>query len=447
MILASAEAKKVLDRAMKLCTAKDVVVHLRGGTERNTRFAVGEVTTAGDAEDVELTVTVAFGRKHANASTNQLDDASLKRVVESAEEMAQLAPEDPEHVPMLGAQKYGKPVAAAHDPATASYDAVRRAQAAASCLAPAAQAGLSAAGFLATAERFSAVASAAGMFGYDQSTHAQVSCTFRTRDGSGSGWAAARGNRVADLDFARVAQRATDKAQRSQQPTALDPGGYVAVLEPAAVADMASYLSFQMDARSADEGRSFFSRAGGETRVGEKLLGDMTLESNPGDPLVPSQRFDGDGLPLGKMVWFDAGTLKSLHVSRFWAQKHGLAPTGMPTNLILRRAAGKNGTLEDMIASTERGVLVTRFWYVRFLEPERVSLTGLTRDGTFLIENGKIKRPIKNFRFNQEVVACLAGAQMVSDPVRVVTSESALPMAVPAIKTARFNFASISEAV
>jgi len=406
---------------------------------------VGEITSTGEAESAELSVQVAFGNRHGTASVNQFDDATLRRCVETAEEMAQLSPEDPEFMPVLGPQKYDQP-RAAWDAKTAAFSADDRARAVAACLEPARAAKLTAAGFIETGARFQAVATSAGLFGYAAHTSADVSCTFRTSDGTGSGWAHANSNRVGDLDFGRVARIATDKAQRSQQPQKLDPGEYTAVLEPAAVADLVGYLTFTMDARSADEGRSFFAKPGGGTRVGERLLGRFSLSSDPAHALAPAQPFDGDGLPLRKMAWFEDGELKSLLWSRYWAKNKGHAPTGRPANRILR-ASGPTHTIEDMVKSTERGLLVTRFWYVRFLEPERVSLTGLTRDGTFWIENGQIKRPVKNFRFNQEVVACLAGAEMASQPVRVSTGEGTGPTVVPAIKAKGFHFASISDAV
>lgn len=446
MIWKPEEARRVLDRAIKMSRSKDVVGSVGGGLLRNTRFAVNEITSTGESEDVELSIRVAFGKRHGQSSTNQFDDASLRRCVESAEEMAELSPEDPEHMPALAQQKYVKPTPAAYDGKTAAFDADGRAHAVATCLEPANAAKLTAAGFIETREHFSSILTSAGCFAYDQRTGAEVSCTFRTKDGTGSGWGVAAANRVADIDFGRVARTATDKAQRSQQPTKLDPGEYTVVLEPAAVSDMLSFLIWSLDQRSADEGRSFFSKAGGGTRIGEKLLGPFTLMSDPADSLDPGIRFDGEGLPTQRIAWFEAGELKNLRVGRYWAQKTGKQPTGAAANVILR-GNGPTATTEEMIKSIDRGVLVTRFWYVRYLEPERISITGLTRDGTFLIEGGQIKRPVKNFRFNQEVVACLGNAEMWSQPVRVRSSESSGPTAVPAIKAKGFHFASISDAV
>jgi len=435
------DARRLLERTIKMSRARDVIAHLSGGTSRNTRFAASEVTSTGDSENAELNVTVAFGKRHGSSSVNQFDDDTLRRCVESAEEMAQLSPEDPEHMPVLGAQKYGHPAAGSHDPRTAAFGAEERARAVATFLDASATARLQAAGFIETGERFTAVATSAGLFAHDERTRAHASCTFRTGDGTGSGWASGTSNKVADLDFARIARIATEKAQRSAQPTKLDPGDYMVVLEPAAVGEMLSFLTNSLDARIADEGRSFFGKPGGGTRIGEKLLGSFSLVSNPADAAAPSTPFDGQGMPLGKMTWFEDGVLKNLVHSRYWASKQGRTPTGQPQNLILR-GSGHESTLEDLIRSTDRGILVTHFFYVRFLEPERVSITGLTRDGTFWIENGQIKRPVNNFRFNQEVVTCLSSAQAWTSPVRVQDTR-----AVPAIKASGFHFASISDAV
>jgi predicted Zn-dependent protease len=440
------EARRVLTQTLGFARAKDVVAHLRGGTSRNTRFAVGEITSTGEADDVELSVRVAFGRRHAQAQTNQFDPSAIRRAVELAEEMAELAPEDPEHQPALGPQKYGKPAAAGYDAATATWGADDRTAAVKNCLAVAGDKKLVAAGFYRTRESFTAVATSAGLSAYDRSTAADLSCTFRTPGGAGSGWAHGTSTRIGDLDAARIARTAADKAQRSDGAQRLDPGEYVAVLEPTAVADLVSSLGASLDARRADEGRSFFSKPGGGNRVGEHLLGPFSLTSDPADPLAPAGRFDGEGLALGKHVWFGEGRLAELVYSRHWAAKQGRPATGSPANLILR-GHGRESTLAEIIRATERGVLVTRFWYVRSLERERISLTGLTRDGTFLIEKGEITKPVNNFRFNQEVVAALAGAGRFSAPERVSTSEVSLPIAVPAIQTPRFHFASVSDAV
>jgi predicted Zn-dependent protease len=216
------------------------------------------------------------------------------------------------------------------------------------------------------------------------------------------------------------------------------------VLEPAAVAELLRFLVTSFDARQADEGRSFFSRKGGGTRVGEKLYSDaVTLVSDPADPAAPGAPFDAEGLPRGPAVWIENGVQKQLEVSRFWARKTGVAATAEPHVYHLK--GGTAASVDELVRGTKRGLLVTRFWYSRWLDRQTALATGLTRDGTFLVENGEIVGPVNNFRWNESAAALLRN-------VEAMTRESVLtPMTddlvVPAMRVAEFNMASVSEAV
>lgn len=443
MILDRVAARKICDRVLKLATARDLVVSVGGGRGANTRFANNEITSCGDADGVRVSVSAAFGRRHASASTNQTDDASLRAAVENAEEMARLAPEDPEHMPALGPQKVGE--APARDGKTAALLAgpgspAWRQKGVEACLGPAVDRKLVAAGFFESSDRFSAVATSAGAFAYHASTEASFSATVRTPDGTGSGWAEASSWKAGDVDWRSVGTRAVDKAEKSRRPQRLDPGRYTVVLEPEAVAGLLAMMRGALGARAADEGRSFFAKPGGGTKVGEKLFSDkITIVSDPRDPLLPARPFDDDGLPLGPRTWIDRGVLRELVYGRYWAKKQGREPTGRPPNLIVK---GGNSTLAEMIKSTDKGILVTRFWYIRSVDPRTLLQTGLTRDGTFWIERGEVTHPVNNFRFNESPAALLANTETLSVPVR--TSEG---MACPAIKASGFNMASISAAV
>jgi predicted Zn-dependent protease len=202
------------------------------------------------------------------------------------------------------------------------------------------------------------------------------------------------------------------------------------------------------DARQADEGRSFFSRRGGGNRLGEKLFDSrVTIVSNPAEKNAETSPFTNAGLPAQREVWIENGVLKSLAYSRFWAAKQGVAPTAGLSNFIM---SGGDASLDDLIRSVRRGVLITRFWYIRALNPRAVSFTGLTRDGTFLIENGKIARPVTNFRFNQSLAELLANVEMLGRPVRVAADESGAsgtPVVAPPLKVKEFTLASISDAI
>jgi len=217
------------------------------------------------------------------------------------------------------------------------------------------------------------------------------------------------------------------------------------ILEPQAVGDLVQLMGFALAARNADEGRSAFSKPGGGNKIGEKIVDDrVTIFSDPQDPQLLAQPYDGQGLPLSRQVWVENGVLKQLFYSRFWAQKQGKQPTGGPSSIKL---AGGTTSMDDMIKSTPRGVLVTRLWYLRQVDPRTILFTGLTRDGTFLIENGKISKAIKNFRFNESPLFLLSNLDAIGPAVRIGGTEQGGPVVMPPIKAHDFNFTSLSDAV
>jgi len=216
------------------------------------------------------------------------------------------------------------------------------------------------------------------------------------------------------------------------------------ILEPTAGAYMLENM-FRFDARSADEGRSFLSKKGGGTRLGEQMLDEkVTIYSDPFNAELPGPTWDREGLPLEKTYWFDKGVLKNLSYNRYYAQQKGVKPMPGPSNIIFE---GGNTSIEDMIKSTERGVLVSRLWYIRMVDPQSLLLTGLTRDGTFYIENGQIKFPIKNFRFNESPVIMLNNVEALGKPERAISVESYRSYMIPPMKIRDFTFSSLSDAV
>ena len=305
------------------------------------------------------------------------------------------------------------------------------------------------AGFVETQSAMQAVASSLGLFAYDRFTAADYNLTARTPDGSGSGWASKSFNELRLLQPGALAETAIDKAATAKNPSGIEPGKYTVILEPAALADMLVFMLFSADARQADEGRSFFSKKGGGNRVGEQIVGDkVRIYSDPAHPLAPSICFDNEGLPIAKNVWVENGVLKDLFYSRFWADKMGKKPTAGPANVIME---GGNATMADLIAGTERGVLVTRFWYIRPLDPQTILVTGLTRDGLYLIEKGKVTRPVKNMRWNESPIVALNNVEAMTPPERVVSGEgvggSGLALVCPAARIREFTFSSSSDAV
>ena len=225
----------------------------------------------------------------------------------------------------------------------------------------------------------------------------------------------------------------------------VEPGRYTVIFEPQAVGDLCQLIGFYADARATDEGRSPFVKQGGGTKIGEKIMDErISVYADPFDPQVLAQPFDNEGLPLGRQEFIQNGVLKTLYYSRFWAQKKGVQPTGAPTSFLM---SGGTTSIEDMIKSTERGILVTRLWYLREVDPRTILYTGLTRDGTFLIENGKVSKAVKNFRFNDSPLFMLNNLEMVGRPVRLAGTEAGGAVVVPPIKVKDFNFTSLSDAV
>src|SRR5687768_8874836 len=305
MIWTREQAKALTDRALSFSKADETFVTLNGGERANVRFARNTATTSGASSGYSLALTAAFGKRSGTVTTAEFDDASLQRAARNAEEIARLSPENPEAMPAIGPQTFAPVKAFFDDAAAASPD--WRAAAAARAIDLSKQKDVVSAGFVETSAQMQSVENSKGLFGFDRYTAADYNLTARTPDGSGSGWASKSYNELRQLDPAKLAETAIDKAAMSRNPGAIEPGKYTVVLEPAALADLVAYLIlFYADARQADEGRSFFSKKGGGNRIGERVLGEkVRIYSDPAHPLAPSLAFDNEGLPIGRTVWVD----------------------------------------------------------------------------------------------------------------------------------------------
>ena len=443
-IMSREQMEEIVQKVVKLSKADDINVNLFSGYQTDVRFAANQMSTSGGVMVGGLGVQSTIGKKHAIATTNDLSDESLKAVVEKSEALAKLSPDDPEVMPPLPPQNY-LPVSGYFD-STANLTPEARARAALTALEPARKAGdLQAAGFIIVNAGSNALGNSKGLFAYNRSTNANYTLTVRTSDGTGSGWAGAENPDWSQINFSEVANRAIEKARLSRNPVAIEPGRYTVILEPQAVGDLVQLMGGSLAARSADEGRSAFTKQGGGNKIGEKIVDDrVTIFSDPQDPQLLGQPFDGQGLPLARQVWVENGVLKQLFYSRFWAQKQGKTPTGGPSSI---KMVGGTTSMDDMIKSTQRGILVTRLWYLRQVDPRTILYTGLTRDGTFLIENGKISKSIKNFRFNESPLFLLNNLEALGPAVRLAGTEQGGPIVMPAIKAKDFNFTSLSDAV
>ncbi len=447
--LSETQARELAGRALAISRADEARVNISSGTESNTRFAGNQITTSGDIRNATLTISSAFGSRVGSATTNRFDDDSLRRVADTSEQLARLAPEDPEYMGELGPQSYVAGTDTWFE-STAALDSDTRAAAVGEVARIAEGRGVVSTGFLPVRATSRAVANSRGLFAFERSTGASFSITARTPDGSGSGWA---GRGILDWAEARgslaeLAARAVDKAEMSRDPQPIEPGPWTVVLEPQAAANITGFVFGQLGARAADEGRSAFSRQGGATAIGEMLLDErVTLYTDPGDPLLSASGFDGEGLPNRRMVWFENGVLRNLVYDRYWARQQATEPTGFASGFAM---TGGTSTVDEMIASTERGLLVTRFWYMRSVNPRTILFTGLTRDGTFLIENGRVTRPVQNLRWNETPMRVLNNIEMIGRAERVLPSEDsgvAAAVIMPALKVREFNFTSVSDAV
>ena len=452
-LLTRDQAKAIADKVLAFSKADETRVVISSQWSGNTRFAGGEITTSGGITDTTLNVISTIGKRRATVSSNVFDDAALQRTVDLSERLAKLAPEDPEIMPELGPQNYSS--VSSYIDSTADLGPETRAAAAKRVIQRAGEVGKSAgdvfvAGFLEANAGARAIATSKGLFAYHRSTDANLSTTVRTPDGTGSGWASGGARDWAKLDPSALGTTAAQKAIASRNPVAIEPGMYTVVLEPQAVADLVPLLGGAFNARSADEGRGTFSKRGGGTRLGERVMDErVTIYSDPADPDLLAQPFDAEGLPLQRRVWVENGVLRNFSYTRYWAEKQGKEATGggggggfgggFPGGL---KMAGGTRSTDELIAGTERGILVTHFFYIRFLDPRTVLVTGLTRDGTFLIENGKITKALKNFRWNESPLFMLNKLEELGRAERTAAGQ-----VMPSIRVKDFNFTSLSDAV
>jgi predicted Zn-dependent protease len=438
------QAKRITDRVIGFSKADECSVSITGNRTGNIRFARNSVSTAGLTEDTQLAVRVAFGKRTGTAVINEFDDKSLEKAVRRAEELARLAPENPEFMPAVGKQEYRG--TQTFVPSTAAIDPDYRAEVAAASIGQARAKKLVTAGFFTDSTSFSCVANSNGVFGFQEFTDLSFTCTARTEDGRGSGWVTRSAVDARRFNAAEAAEIAIDKALRSVDAKALEPGRYTVILEPAATSEILGNMFSSFGARAADEGRSFLAKKGGGNRLGEKLFDQqVNIWADPWNPDVPVAPWDNQTMLARKRTdLIKDGRVASLGYSPYWAKKTGNIATANHGNMIM---AGGTKSLEELIASTRKGVVVTRTWYIRMVDPQSVLLTGLTRDGTFYVENGKIKYPIKNFRFNESPITMLNNVDELGKPVIIGPDEVAYQMVIPPMRIRDFNFTSLSDAV
>lgn len=442
MSLDKSKAKRLVELVLAQASFGDLRVHITSSQRGHLRFGAGRPTTAGDVDGVTVAVTASKDGRTATVTGGRTDEAAVSLLVQRAEGLAGLSPLDPEHMPPLSSSR--PPSVKAEDSAVVKLRPAKRADLVGRAIRRAEADKVSTAGILQHEHVSEVVGNRAGLFVHHTRTQVSLSATCRTEDGTGSARSGYVSHALAGLLPERLVGDAAERATRSQLPMRRDPGRYPVILAPQAVADLLAFFVDGLDARPADEGRSAFSRAGGGTRVGERMFDErVRLWSDPADKTNPALPFDHEGRAHEKVSWVEGGELRALHNSRYWADQKRLEDLPKPSSLHMD---GGTDELEALIAGFDRGVLISRLWYTRMLDPQRLLITGLTRDGTFWIDKGKIAEPIRNFRFNDSPLSVLAKLVALGKPQRAGLSSGRV-MVVPPLVVAEFELASVSDAV
>ena len=459
-MLDQSNAQTIFNRIKKFATVDEVEVIFSSTDYSLTRFANNTIHQ-NVAELNELaSIRVAFDGKTARATTNRFDEEGLKRAVQSAESIARVQEPNPDLLPMAGPSDVGQggPGPKRWFDQTVAITPADRAQAVGQIVSVAKKNGLTTAGIYSSGESADAILNSKGLNVFHRQTSAEVSITMLAEDSSG--WQKSNSPDVHQIEHLKLAEVAAQKARDSRNPQELSPGKYTVVLEPAAVLDLVGFMFWDFGGMAILDQRSFLNN-----RIGAKLFGDnITIVDDVDHPLQSGAPFDGEGIRRKKITLVDKGTVKSLVYARSTAVKmrqsefagkvgeiqvtgHGFPlPNEMgeaPANIVFLTSGGEQ-TTEQMIGGTEHGILVTRLWYIREVDPYEKILTGMTRDGTFLIEGGKVKSGIRNFRFNQSLIEMLSGVEAIGRPVRA-SGEEAFDMVAPAMKVRGFNFTEVTK--
>jgi predicted Zn-dependent protease len=429
------EFRRLADVALEAARADHVFVSLRDTAGGTTRFARNQIVQNVHTREHVLTVTAAFGRQAGTTSTTDLSARAVAAAVRRAEEIARVSPADPEHLPPLPPQEY--PERHAFDAPTAAAGPSRLLDETRAAIDLCAAEGLEAAGITAAYASSVGVAADTGLFAHELRTRAEFSLTATAADSSG--WVKSADRSLDRLGVAERTRVAIDKAKRSAGPIEVPAGRHTVILEPAAVAGLLGPLLSELDAKSYHRGTSPVRGKLGKPVIDRRL----SLRNAPRRPELLGGAFDGSGLPGDEAMWIDAGVLVRLAYDRFTAKEHGVAPTYRPDAPLLEGTEPRAGSVDDLVKETERGILVTNFWYIRYVNPTDLTLTGMTRDGTFLVEDGEVKAGLINFRWHESPLAALNRVEAYTPPADAITSERA-KMLLPALKLREFNFSSVT---
>jgi PmbA protein len=441
------ELRRIIDTILRLAKntdADETEVHLDESVSALTRFANNGIHQNVAEHTLTVSVRTVVDQRTARATTNRLDEDSLRSAIEASLSLAHAQPKNPRLLPMPGKQRYRSVNRFVKQ--TAALSPEDRARAVRRACDLAVKKGQVAAGIFSSAQSQSAMGNSAGLLAGYRDTHAVFSITMQ--EGSAASWAKANFADVRDIDSEALAQRASDKAHQALNPRELQPGHYTVVLEPAAVLDLIGFLFYDFSATAVQDKRSCLNN-----RLGKPLFGkNISITDDVYHPWQLGPPFDGEGIPRQRVTLVEQGIPKNLVYSRASAKATKKKPTGhgfalpneygeAPMNLVV---SGGSSSLEKMVASTDRGLLVTRLWYIREVDPYEKIMTGMTRDGLFLVQDGRVTSSVRNFRFNQSIIEMLNNVELLAPAVRA-TGEEAFEMVVPAMKIRDFHFSEVTK--
>ena len=462
-MLTEDKAGEIFGRVRKFASADEVESLFYSTSNALTRFANNVIHQNMAEENAVVSVRTAFGRRTARATTNKLDDESLRRVVEASEKLARVQHPDEDLLPMFAGEGRSKAVDKSVRPTryfaeTAAITPQDRAATVEQIVGVAKRNSLTTAGIVSSSEAVEGIFNSRGVAEWHAQTSSEISITMLA--GDSSGWQKANSPDVGQLNAVNLAEVAAEKARRSAGPREIPAGKYTVILEPAAVLDMVGFMFYDFGGLAILDQRSFLNN-----RVETKVFGEnIDIWDDVAHPLQSGAEFDGEGVRRQRVQLVEKGVVKRLVYARTSAERmknseykdkvgpvaatgHGFSlPNEMgeaPMNIVFG-APAKPQTVEQMVASTERGILVTRLWYIREVDPYEKILTGMTRDGTFLVEDGKIRSGVLNFRFNESLIHLLSNVEAMGTPVRA-SGEESFDMVVPAMKVGEFNFTEVTK--
>ncbi|MCH7526991.1 MAG: TldD/PmbA family protein [Planctomycetes bacterium] len=428
--------QRIADTVLKASTGDDTFVSFSDSDSSTLRFANNQVVQNVSIRRPSVSVRVAFGQKVGRVTTNRIDRNSLLRAVRRAEEIARLAPDDPEFLPSLSQQVYHP--ASTYKNSTADTTPIGVAKRTKPVIDKCEQNGLTGAGILTNSTSARGLAASSGLFAYEQSTSSTFSLTATAEDSTG--WTMNSHRDIDRLGIEDRTQVAVNKALTSKNPREVAAGHHTVILEPSAVAGIFGPFFWSVGAKSYYKGDS--PLAG---KVGTMVFdGRLNVRTDPFHPDLLGSRFSGNGLANRTQVWVENGVLKQLYYDRFTAKEHGQDPNPRPSSPIVSFNGPVVGSVDDLIRQTKRGILITNFWYIRYVNRTDLTLTGMTRDGTFLVEDGKVVCGLRNFRFHDSPLRAFLNIDATTEPMEARTLERGKSL-LPAVKLPDFYLSSVTK--